>query len=344
MARQKKTVATSPTGADLATMLASGTPTEQKRAAGHALSLLPSHRSLIVSLLTSGDESIRAELQRALHLGPPYDERQLIRVLGHYTHPVLVRCLTQFECAFSLGLGVLPSDNELLSVLASIRDARPDGRAAWEALLEMLESTAPYAAAVLHIAIADYRGALVLLERSPVLPPWKIKLDDYEHAQRESLQATSLDRLGLGDEAREKWMAAAAHLLEALRARQGGNWRPQIRALRAFCLERLGLSADESEDLAPIASLRLAMSDVHVRGRLTALTEIRTVGSKKLLVREGTLSDETGAIGIVFWGDQTAAVHDGLDVEIVRGYVGHKYQTEEPQLTLGREGVLHVVQ
>ena len=72
--------------------------------------------------------------------------------------------------------------------------------------------------------------------------------------------------------------------------------------------------------------------------RLEAVREFepRTGGAKK--VRNGTLRDGTGEIGLVLWGDEVDAVAEGERVRIVEGWV--KDYKGRPQISLGKVGRL----
>ncbi len=62
--------------------------------------------------------------------------------------------------------------------------------------------------------------------------------------------------------------------------------------------------------------------------------EQRVGGRKK--VRNGVLTDGTGEISIVLWGDEVELVAEGDKVRIVEGWV--KDYKGRPQVSLGRTG------
>ena len=70
--------------------------------------------------------------------------------------------------------------------------------------------------------------------------------------------------------------------------------------------------------------------------KLEAIREIEqhTGGTKK--VRNGTLRDGTGEIGLVLWASEVELVAEGDKVRIVEGWV--KDYKGRPQVSLGRTG------
>ena len=93
-----------------------------------------------------------------------------------------------------------------------------------------------------------------------------------------------------------------------------------------------------------INELKLGMSDVKLRARVTEISEPRNVRTKfgyQTRVATATLEDDSGKIPLTLWGRQIDEINVGDTVEIENGYV--REFRGELQLNVPRRGVIRKV-
>ena len=93
-----------------------------------------------------------------------------------------------------------------------------------------------------------------------------------------------------------------------------------------------------------INELKLGMSDVKLRARVTEISEPRNVRTKfgyQTRVATATLEDDSGKIPLTLWGRQVDEINVGDTVEIENGYV--REFRGELQLNVPRRGVIRKV-
>ncbi len=97
-----------------------------------------------------------------------------------------------------------------------------------------------------------------------------------------------------------------------------------------------------SPPIMPITSIINLDCNVSVEGVVEQLGKSRSIrkGDKSLRVREGTLRDASGTIGITFWADDVKLVQDGTRVRLENGWVGAHYNSGKPNLSRGKAGKL----
>jgi len=319
-------------GATLGALLRSGTLEEQLRAAPRARTLLKSERDAVIDALARAPAEVRTKLSTALTLYPR--DEHLDELVPRYAHPALVRFLRiEMGVARVLVLdGAERAEGDaLLASLLALREAGDEAHAAYEALVAEWEARALSGVVALHLAAGLPQRALDVVVRTPDVSGAP---DAFEEATRSALEAMALDALGRTDEARRTWQRASDRITapDALTARRL-DW---VRSLASLCAEKAGLAP--ATRWQPIATLRELMSGVAVRGTLCELSAPRTVGSKRLAMRHGRLTDASGSIGVIFWAETTERVANEATLEITDGYVGRDAMTGQPQLTLGKHG------
>lgn len=84
---------------------------------------------------------------------------------------------------------------------------------------------------------------------------------------------------------------------------------------------------------------------VSVEGIVQTLNKKRYVrkGDKSIHVRDGTLADDSGSIGVTFWDEDAKAICEGMRIRIENGWVGEHYNTSQPNLSRGKGGTLVVL-
>jgi len=92
-----------------------------------------------------------------------------------------------------------------------------------------------------------------------------------------------------------------------------------------------------------IGELRNGMSGVSVSGRITEISERRTVNTRygKRDVADATLEDESGSIKLVLWGNQIDKVSVGDTINVKGAYVTEF--RNELQLNVPRSGSIEKV-
>jgi replication factor A1 len=94
--------------------------------------------------------------------------------------------------------------------------------------------------------------------------------------------------------------------------------------------------------MSKIGEVRDGRQRIIVEGHIDHITDTRTVTSRKtgeeLKVADATLSDDTGSIKLVLWGNQIPQVKINTNIRIEEGYT-NSYR-DELQLSVGRWGML----
>lgn len=323
--------------AGLGALLRSGTIDEQLRAASRARTLLASDRDAVIDALARAPAEVQKKLTAVLTLYAR--DEGLDALVPRYAHPALVHLLrieAGVERALVLSGAERVEGEALLASLLAMRDAGDDGRAAYEALVADWEARALSAVVALHLAAGAPQRALDVVTRTPVGSGTK---GAFAEATRLALEAMAHDALGRADEARAAWQRAADRIgAPDARTEHRQDW---VASLVALCAEKTGAAPNTAWQ--PIATLRELMSGVSVRGTLSELSATRSVGAKRLAMRHGRLVDASGSIGVIFWAETAERVENDVTIEITNGYVGRDATTDQPQLTLGKQGRLAIV-
>ena len=89
----------------------------------------------------------------------------------------------------------------------------------------------------------------------------------------------------------------------------------------------------------------MGMSNINLKAKVIDLTEPREIMTKfgtVTTLTEATLEDDTGSIKITLWGQQSAEIEKGNEVEITNGFT--KEFRDELQLGIRRGGSIKVVE
>ena len=96
--------------------------------------------------------------------------------------------------------------------------------------------------------------------------------------------------------------------------------------------------------LVKINELRLGMSNINIKAKITGVSEPREVRTRfgyTTRVATATIEDDTGTIPLTLWGKQIDEIGEGDEIEIKDGYV--KEFRGELQLNIPRRGEIKKV-